>query len=344
MPDGREIELFTLSNRPGAVVEIITYGGIVVALRVPDRAGVLGDVVLGYPSLDGYLADNRPYFGALVGRYGNRIAGGRFVLDGQAFTLARNNGENHLHGGILGFDKAVWTGKPILGSDRAAVELRYLSRDGEEGYPGNLSVQVTYALTDENALQIDYLATADRRTVCNLTHHGYFNLDGAGRGDILGHRLYIEADRFTPVDRGLIPTGELRPVKDTPMDFTQARLIGERIEAHDEQLAFAGGYDHNFVLRRKGGAAPSLAARVEGASSGRAMEVLTTEPALQFYSGNFLDGTIKGKGGLVYARRSGLCLETQHYPDSPNQPAFPSTVLGPGETYRTTTVYRFSAE
>jgi aldose 1-epimerase len=343
MPDGRGIDLFTLRNRPGAVAEIMTYGGIVVALHVPDRGGTPGDVVLGYPTLDGYLADNRPYFGALIGRYGNRIGGGRFKLEGHELSLARNNGENHLHGGEKGFDRVVWTGSPVPGPDRAAVELRYESPDGEEGYPGNLSVKVTYALTDENALRIDYLATTDRITVCNLTHHGYFNLDGAGRGDILAHRLFIDADRFTPIDRRLITTGELRPVTGTPFDFTAARRIGELIEARDEQLLCAGGYDHNFVLNSGGSTTPTLAARLDGSTSGRHLEVLTTEPGLQFYSGNFLDGTITGKGGLVYGRRFGLCLETQHFPDSPNQPGFPSTLLRPGEEYRSTTIYLFSA-
>jgi len=341
-PDGREISLFTLINRPGAVAEITNYGGIVVALRMPDRTGALEDVVLGYPTLDGYLADNRPYFGALVGRYGNRIRHGRFVLDGKAYALACNNGENHLHGGTSGFDRAVWTARPSF--ERAALELRYESADGDQGYPGRLAVEVTYALTDENALRIDYRATTDRPTLCNLTHHSYFNLDGAGRSDVLDHTLFIDADRFTPVDGGLIPTGELRPVKGTPFDFTEPRRVGEFIDAQDEQLKLAGGYDHNFVLRPAGGAEPRLAARVKGARSGRVMEVHTTEPGVQFYSGNFLDGTITGKGGRVYARRYGLCLETQHFPDSPNQPLFPSTVLRPGASYRTTTLYRFSAE
>ena len=340
LPDGRAVDLFTLTNSKGMVAKITNYGAIVVALIVPDRAGHLDDVVLGYDNLDGYIAKS-PFFGAIVGRYGNRIAKGQFALDGKTYTLARNDHANHLHGGVVGFDKVLWSATPVTGKKSVGLELRYLSKDGEEGYPGNLTVAITYTLTDDNKLKIDYVATTDKTTVANITHHGYFNLDGAGSGDILGEELLINADRFTPVDRGLIPTGELRPVKGTPLDFTQPTAIGARINNQDEQLKNGGGYDHNWVLNRTG-AGLSLAAKLTSPKTGRVMEVLTTEPGLQFYSGNFLDGSITGKGGKVYARRSGLCLETQHFPDSPNQPSFPSTVLKPGETYKTTTVFRFS--
>jgi aldose 1-epimerase len=298
---------------------------------------------LGFASLEGYLANGRVYLGCIAGRYANRIRRGRFALDGREHQLARNDGENHLHGGVRGFDKVLWRARPLAPSRAAGVELSYRSPDGEEGYPGNLDVRVTYALTDENALRIDYRATTDRPTIVNLTHHGYFNLEGAGRGDVLGHVLAIRAGRFTPVGEGLVPTGELRPVGGTPMDFGRPTAIGARIGSADEQLARAGGYDHNFVLDRKG-ARPSLAARLSSPGTGRVMEVLTTEPGLQLYSGNFLDGTAVGKGGRAYQHRFGLCLETQHFPDSPNQPGFPSTVLRPGDPWRSTTVYRFSVE
>ena len=302
---------------------------------MPDRDGHLDDVVLGYDGLEGYLG-SRAYFGAIVGRYANRIAGGRFTLEGRTCTLARNDGENHLHGGARGFDKAVWTARPLAGT---ALELRYSSRDGEEGYPGALEAIVIYRLTDGDALEIDYQASTDRATVCNLTHHSYFDLDGGN--DVLGHRLTLRASRFTPVGAGLIPTGELRAVAGTPMDFRKATAIGARIGARDEQLALAGGYDHNWVLDREGaGLVP--AATLVGPVSGRVLEVLTTEPGLQLYTGNSLDGTIIGKRGKVYGLRSGLCLEAQHFPDSPNHPAFPSTALHPGERYRSSTVYRFS--
>jgi len=305
---------------------------------VPDRGGRLDDVVLGYDDLDGYLG-SRFYFGAIVGRYANRIAGGRFTLGGRTYPLARNNGENHLHGGLRGFDKVVWAARPLAGPGSAALELRYLSRDGEEGYPGNLEAVVTYRVTDDDALEIDYQASADRETICNLTHHGYFNLDGGN--DILGHHLTLHASRFTPVRAGFIPTGELRGVAGTPMDFKTAMQIGARIDALDDQLALAGGYDHNWVLDREG-EGMVLAATLLGPLSGRVLEVLTTEPGLQFFSGNFPDEPILGKRGKVYGFRSGLCLETQHFPDSPNHPAFPSTVLRPGERYRSSTTYRFS--
>ncbi len=337
---GETVELYTLKNLKGIEARVITYGGIIVSLKVPDRDGKLADVVLGFDSLDGYLKEH-PYFGALIGRYGNRIGKGRFVLKGIEYKLARNNGENHLHGGNKGFDKVVWKAKPVAGKEDSALELSYRSRDGEEGYPGNLSVSVTYALTDANELRIDYRATTDKITVLNLTNHSYFNLAGQGEGDILGHLLTIPADRYTPVDAGLIPTGELQRVDATPFDFRQPHSIGERIGANNEQLKFGKGYDHNFVVNGTSGTL-RLAARVAEPKSGRVMEVLTTEPGVQFYCGNFLDGTLRGKGGKAYQHRYGLCLETQHFPDSPNKPSFPSVSLSPGERYQTTTVYRFS--
>jgi aldose 1-epimerase len=318
-------------------VGITNYGAIVTSIRVPDRSGAFADVVLGFDSLEGYLGKH-PYFGAVVGRYGNRIAKGRFSLNGVEYTLARNNGENALHGGLKGFDKQVWTGREVPGG----VELQYVSKDGEEGYPGTLTATVKYTLTPENELKIEYLAVTDKPTVVNLTSHSYFNLAGEGQGDILGHQVTIHADRFTPVDAGLIPTGELRPVEGTPFDFRKPAAIGARIDQADEQLKRGGGYDHNFVLN-SGGGAPAMAVRVVEPISGRVMEVLTDQPGVQFYTGNFLDGTIKGKGGKVYRRRYGFCLETQHFPDSPNQPAFPSVVLQPGEPMRSTTIYRFAA-
>ncbi len=340
--DGTPVDLYTLTNSHRMQATITNYGGILVTLRTPDRDGKLADVVLGYDTLKEYIADN-PYFGALVGRYGNRIARGRFTLDGKQYTLAKNNDENHLHGGLQGFDKVVWKAKAILGDKGPGLVLNYLSKDGEEGYPGNLSVTVTYILTENNELRIRYQATTDKPTVVNLTHHSYFNLAGAGSGDVLGHELSIDAERFTPVDKGLIPTGELRPVKGTPMDFTGPHAIGARIDGKDEQLQFGLGYDHNWVLNDRRGA-PALAARVYEPTSGRVMEILTTEPGLQFYSGNFLDGSNVGKAAKAYQHRWGFCLETQHFPDSPNQPQFPSTELRPGQQYDTTTVYRFSAK
>ena len=340
--DGTAADLFALTNDAGCEAKITNYGGIVVALTAPDRDGRFADVALGYDTLDEYLADT-PYFGALVGRYGNRIAKARFTLGGVEYALAANDGDNSLHGGLVGFDKVVWNAETVEADDGVGVALTYLSADGEEGYPGNLSVKVVYTLTADNALRIDYTATTDADTVLNLTHHSYFNLAGAGSGDILGHVMQIDADRFTPVDETLIPTGELRPVEGTPMDFRTPTPIGERIEADDEQIRLGGGYDHNWVLNGGGGTlAP--AARVAEPTSGRVMEVRTTEPGVQFYSGNFLDGSNVGKGGAAYNRRNGFCLETQHFPDSPNQPAFPSTVLKPGETYTQTTIYRFTAE
>jgi aldose 1-epimerase len=337
---GEDVDLYVLSNQHGMEAAITNYGAILVSLKVPDRTGKPGDVVLGYDNLDGYLRQN-PYFGAIVGRYGNRIAKGRFTLDGKEYTLARNNGENALHGGIKGFDKVVWTARDASTKGSPAVELTYVSKDGEEGYPGTLTVTVTYSLNDANELRIDYAATTDKATVLNLTNHSYFNLAGEGQGDVLGHQVMLNAGKFTPVDAGLIPTGELRDVKGTPFDFTQPVAIGARINERDEQLIRGLGYDHNWVLRG-GGGSMALAARVYEPTSGRVMEVLTDQPGVQFYTGNFLDGTIHGKGGKAYQHRYGFCLETQHFPDSPNHPAFPSTVLRPGEKYRSATVFRFS--
>ena len=342
-PDGQPVDLYVLSNKNGVEAAITNYGGAVVSLKVPDRNGKFGDVVLGYDALDGYVND-KSYFGAIVGRYGNRIGHAQFSIDGKTYTLAKNNGENSLHGGIKGFNKAVWAAKELPAKNGQSLELTYLSKDGEEGFPGNLHVRVVYTLTDSSELKIEYSATTDKKTVVNLTNHTYFNLAGPGSGDILGHQLVIEADKFTPVDASLIPTGELRDVPGTPLDFGKATAIGARIDQDDEQLKLGHGYDHNFVLRRAAGAPISLAARVVEPNTGRVLEVWTTEPGVQFYTGNFLDGTARGKGGLAYARRSAFCLETQHFPDSPNQPKFPSVVLNPGEKYSTTTTYKFTTE
>ena len=339
--DGTEVALFTLRNASGVEARIMSYGGTVVSLKVPDRDGSLGDVVLGYDELAGYVGA-KAYLGALVGRYGNRIGKARFALGGVAYPLAANDGAHHLHGGWKGFDKVVWDATPATTPAGPKLVLDYLSKDGEEGYPGNLSVQATYTLTNQNELGIELTATTDRDTVVNLTHHSYFNLVGQGRRDIVGHRLTIDADRFTPVDAGLIPTGELRSVEGTPFDFRRETAIGARIDEDDDQLAHGRGYDHNWVLRDAPGPL-RRAARVFEPESGRVLEVFTTEPGLQFYSGNYLEGA-RGKGGAVYGRRSGLCLETQHYPDSPNQASFPTTTLRAGEVYQTTTVYRFSVE
>ena len=339
--DARAVQLYTLTNRNQMKVSITNFGGIVTELWVPDRDHTMGDVVLGYDSLSHYLAGS-PYFGAIVGRYGNRIANGRFTLDGVEYELAVNNGPNHLHGGERGFDKVVWDAVPYAEEDEAGVRLTYTSVDGEEGYPGNLTVSVTYALTDDE-LRIHYALETDEATVANVTHHSYFNLAGHASGDILGHELMLFADRFTPVDEGLIPTGELRDVAGTPMDFRSAYAIGDRIDAGDEQIRFGGGYDHNWVLNGEAGTL-RLAARVSEPTTGRVMEVLTTEPGVQFYAGNFLDGSNVGKGGARYAYRNGFCLETQRFPDSPNRPEFPSTVLHPGELYESITIYRFSTQ
>lgn len=337
--DGQAVDLYTLTNPNGLEAAITNYGGIVVRLKTPDRNGQLADVVLGFDTLDDYLKGH-PYFGAIIGRYGNRIAKGRFQLNGVEYKLAVNNGENHLHGGLKGFDKVVWNARDVSTAEAPALELTYTSKDGEEGYPGTLHVTVVYTLTPANELKIDYAATTDKDTIVNLTNHSYFNLAGQGEGDILGHELMINASRFTPVDAGLIPTGELRSVEGTPFDFRKPVAIGARINQDDQQLKYGNGYDHNFVLDRTGDGLV-LAARVTEPKSGRVMEVYTTEPGIQFYSGNFLDGSNKGKGGKIYQRRYGFCLETQHFPDSPNKPNFPSTVLRPGAKYQSTTVYRF---
>ena len=342
-PGGQPVDLYVLTNKSGAQASITNYGGAVVSLKMPDRNGKLADVALGYDTVDGYVND-KAYFGALVGRYGNRIGHAQFVLDRKTYTLAKNNGENSLHGGIKGFNKALWTAKILPAKDGQSLELSYLSRDGEEGFPGNLRVSVVYTLTDTNALRIEYSATTDKKTVVNLTNHSYFNLAGQGNGDILGHLLTIQADQFTPVDTGLIPTGELRDVMDTPFDFRKPTAIGARIDQPDEQLKLGGGYDHNFVLRMPMDHGEYLAARVFEPASGRVLEVWTTEPGIQFYTGNFLDGKTVGKGGVAYPKRSAFCLETQHFPDSPNQPKFPSTVLNAGARYHTVTTYKFSVE
>ncbi len=338
-PDGTPVEIFTLRNALGAEARICTYGGILVSLKVPDRNGRMGDVVLGYDTLAEYIKNN-PYFGSLIGRYGNRIAKGRFTLDGKEYQLALNDGPNHLHGGLKGFDKVVWHARPFQADQGPALELTYLSPDGEEGYPGNLDVTAVYTWRDDNTLRLDFTATTTRPTIVNLTDHSYFNL--AGHGDILGHEVMINASRFTPVDETLIPTGELRPVDGTPFDFRQATPIGARINRADEQLKFGKGYDHNWVINNPAGQLETQA-RVYDPESGRVLEVLSTEPGLQFYSGNFLDGTITGKGGWNYKLRNAFCMEPQHFPDSPNHPNFPSVVLRPGQTYRNTIMYRFSA-
>jgi len=340
LPDGQAIDLYTLANRNGMKVTITNYGGRVVSLLVPDRAGKVADVVLGFDDLSGYLAQD-PYFGALVGRYANRIANGEFRLDGVEYHVPKNDGPNALHGGIRGFDKRVWTAHDVS-KENPSLELTYLSKDGEEGYPGNLSVKVIYTLTETNELQIGYTATTDKDTVLNLTNHSYFNLAGQGSGDILNHQLMINTERFTPINSTLIPTGELRPVDGTPFDFRKPTVIGARINDNNEQLKFGKGYDHNFVVNHQN-AHLTLAARVKEPESGRVMEVLTTQPGVQLYTGNFLDGTIHGKGGKVYGYRSALCLETQHFPNSPNQPNFPSAELRPGQTFQETTIYKFLA-
>ncbi|MBZ5877408.1 galactose mutarotase [Chromohalobacter salexigens] len=350
LPDGRKVEAYHLRNGHGIDMKVITYGGIITSLRTPDAEGEWADVVLGFDNLADYRSEayrqSNPYFGALIGRYGNRIAEGRFTLDGTTHELATNDGANHLHGGERGFDKRLWTAAPFENDSEVGVELTYVSEDGEEGYPGRLETHVTYTLTADDEVIIDYHATTDKATPVNLTQHSYFNLEGEGSGSIVDHRLMLNADAFTPVDDTLIPTGELRDVADTPFDFREATPIGARIGADNTQLAHGQGYDHNFVLMRDATAEDELvlAARVEAPDSGRVLEIATSEPGVQFYSGNFLDGTLIGKQGKAYEKRSGLALETQHFPDSPNQAAFPSTILEPGETYQSRTVWRFSTQ
>jgi aldose 1-epimerase len=343
-PDGKGVDLYTLTNAHGMKAKIINYGGIVTELEAPDRDGKMGDVVLGFDNLKSYLAGS-PYFGALVGRVANRIAKGRFTLDGKEYKLFVNNGPNALHGGEKGFDKVVWRAEPEETKDGPALKLTYLSPSGEEGYPGNLTVRVTYTLTNDNELRIDYTATTDKATPLNLTNHSYFNLGGPGSGDILGHEVMIAADKYTPVDGTMIPTGEIKPVKGTPLDFTKPTTIGARIDElkHDEATANPGGYDHNYVLRGDN-KERALVASVHEPKTGRTMEVYTTEPGLQFYTGNFLDGKLKGKNGVVYKKRQAFCMEADHFPDSVNHPDFPTTILEPGKTYAQTTVYKFSAK
>lgn len=342
LPDGRQVEQYLLRNCWGMQASIMTYGGIVTALTAPDREGRMADIVLGFDDLEGYLADH-PYFGALIGRYGNRISSGAFDIDGRRYELTKNDGKSHLHGGACGFDKALWHAAPMSDAGCPQLRLHHVSEDGDEGYPGKLEATVTYSLNDENELRISYRATTDAPTHVNMTSHSYFNLGGADGRSCGDHMMTINADRFIVADENLIPTGEIREVAGTPMDFRRPNSIESRIDDDDEQLRFGGGYDHTWVLN-EGPHPPTLAARVSDPESGRVMEVLTTEPGVQFYTANFLDGSLLGKGGSAYHRRCAFCLETQHYPDSPNRPEFPSTVLQPGEVFESTTVFRFTVE
>jgi aldose 1-epimerase len=337
---GAQVTLYTLRSAGGAQATICNYGGLLTTLKVPDRSGNLGDVVLGYDQLSGYLKSS-PYFGALIGRFGNRIALGKFTLDGQEYTLATNNPPNTLHGGWKGFDKVVWQARPFESPTGPALELTYVSKDGEEGYPGTLSVKAVYTMEADNSLRLEFTATTDKDTIVNLTAHSYFNL--AGKGDVLNHTVMIPADKFTPVNSTLIPTGELKPVEGTPFDFRTPTTIGARIDAKDEQIGFGPGYDHNWVINKPAGEM-GLMARVSEPTTGRVLEIYSTEPGLQFYSGNFLDGSITGKGGWTYQLHNAFVMEPQHFPDSPNQPNFPSTVLHPGETYHNTILYKFSVQ
>ena len=341
-PEGQAVEIYTLHNSQGAEARIMTYGGIVQSLCVPDKNGKLGDIVLGYDNLQGYI-DKTPYFGALIGRYGNRIGGAKFTLEGQTYTLATNNNANSLHGGLKGFDKVVWTAKPSVGVHGPQLVLAYVSKDGEEGFPGNLEVTAIYTLTEDNALKLEFTAKTDKPTVCNLTHHSYFNLAGLGNGDILGHVVYINANQTTPVDAGLITTGAFADVTGTPFDFRKPTAIGARINDPDKVLQYGPGYDHNWVINKPFGEL-GLQARVVEPTSGRVMEVWSDEPGLQFYAGNFLDGTIKGKSGVAYQIHTGFCMEPQHFPDSPNKPNFPTTELKPGQTFHNTIIYKFSVK
>ncbi len=342
--DFDSIKLYALQNASGMTVHATNYGAIITSIMVPDRDGKLADVALGYDRVEDYInAVDKPYFGAVVGRYGNRIANGEFMLDGETYSLLKNNGENHLHGGAVGFDKVVWTVDDYV--EGKSLTLSYLAKDKEEGYPGNLQLQITYTLREDNSLVVDYYATTDKATPVNVTQHTYFNLKGEGQGTILDHELMLNAKKFTPVDETLIPTGEMPTVAGTPFDFTTAKSIGRDIGKQDEQLSFGLGYDHNWILDKNGKEGElSLAAQVHEPTSGRVMEIHTTEPGIQFYCGNFLDGRLKGKSGKPYVHRGGFCLETQHFPDSPNQTNFPSTILKPGDTYESKTVFKFSAK
>ncbi|WP_026753440.1 aldose epimerase family protein [Sediminibacter sp. Hel_I_10] len=340
LDDGTIIEQYTLKNTNGVELNVITYGGRITSLKVPNKDGEFENVVLGFDTIEDYEKDN-PFFGALIGRFGNRIANGKFNLEGKEYTLATNDGSNHLHGGVKGFDRVVWTAEPIEGTDDSSLKLTYLSKDGEEGYPGNLNVTVLYTLTNDNALEVSYEATSDMATVVNLTQHAYFNLTGDFSKDILEHKVVIDADAFLPVDETLIPTGEIRKVQGTPFDFTSVKQVSKEINADNEQLKRGQGYDHCWILNGDKGVL-RFAASAYDDTSGRFMEIYTEEPAIQFYTGNFLDGTLPMPNGGMYAHRTGFCLETQHYPDAPNQKAFPSTVLEPGDTYTTKTIFKFS--
>lgn len=344
LPDGTPVHLYTMTNKNGLEVKITNYGGIIVSIKTPDKAGKMEDVVLGFDSLAPYLKEH-PYFGAIIGRYGNRIANGKFDLDGKTYSLATNNGPNHLHGGLKGFDKQLWQAETKNEDNGVTLKLFRVSPDGEEGYPGTLQTGVDYTLTNDDELRIYYAARSDKNTIVNLTNHAYFNLTGNPANDIYNHELTIIADSFLPVNEALIPTGSPRELKGGAFDFQKPKPIGKDISAEDPQLKIAGGYDHCWVLKKdRDNLKPQLAARVQEPASGRVMEVLTTEPGIQFYTGNFLDGSLTGKGGVPYKFRAAFCLETEHYPDSPNQPRFPSVTLKPGETYRTTTIYRFSVK
>ncbi len=336
LPDGRTADLYTIENGGGLKAKVTNYGGILVALETPDQSGKSADIVLGLDTLDDYVTKNSPYFGAACGRFANRIKNGKFSIDGVEYQLAANNGPHHLHGGIVGYNKVLWDAREIKTADEVGLKLTYLSKDGEENYPGNLSIAMTYTLTKDNAFKITYEAKTDKATPINLTHHSYFNLAGQGNGDILGQEVMIDADRYTAIDELAIPTGELASVKGTPLDFTTPMAVGARIEQ-------AGGYDHNYVLN-SGGGKLALAAKITDPGSGRVMEVWTTEPGIQFYSGNFLDGTLTGKGGKVYKKNYGFCFETQHFPDSPNHANFPNTILRPGDRYAHTCIYKFGVK
>lgn len=342
--DFDSIKLYTLKNKNGMTVKVTNYGAIITSIVVPDRDGKLADVALGYNRVEDYMnAVDKPYFGAIVGRYGNRIANGQFKFNGETYALLKNNGENHLHGGAIGFDKVVWDAN--YDQAKSTLELSYMAKDKEEGYPGNLKLKVTYTLTDKNSLIVDYSATTDKATPVNVTQHTYFNLKGEGNGNILDHELMLNAKKYTPVDKGLIPTGEMPDVAGTPFDFTTAKAIGRDIGKDHEQLTFGGGFDHNWVLDKGGkDGALTLAARVTEPTSGRILDIYTTEPGVQFYCGNFLDGRLKGKAGKTYVHRGGFCLETQHFPNSPNQPKFPSTILEPGKELKSQTTFTFSAK